>query len=251
MELSFFILALFATTIGAISGMGGGIIIKPVLDAVSGLPVDAISFMSSCTVLAMSLVSTWRSRKENWSFHLPLAFGAALGGIFGKNLFLFFPGNRALVQSTVLFFLYLGIFLYVKNKDKFRPLYIKKRAVSLLIGLILGAMASFLSIGGGAMNMAVLLFFLGSPPKVAAKQSLFIILLSQLTSFFTTIITGIPVVDPISLVLMMIGGCYGAILGGKISKKFSHEQVKTFFLYTLIGVIFLSFWNLLSFGWHV
>ncbi len=246
MEPTLFLLALFATTLGAISGMGGGIIIKPVLDAVSGLPVDSISFLSGCTVLAMSLVSTWRCRKEDWDLNLPLATGAAFGGILGKNLFRFLPGNRALVQSTILFFLYLGIFFYVKNKDKFRPLYIKTKGVSLGIGIVLGAVASFLSIGGGAINMAVLFFFLGSPPKVAAKQSLFIILLSQLTSFFTTVFTGIPPVNPISLTLMMVGGCCGAILGGKISKKFSHEQVKRFFLYTLTGVILLNMYNMLG-----
>ena len=56
-----FLVAILATTIGGISGVGGGVIIKPVMDAVSGLPVATISFLSGCTVLAMTITSMVRS----------------------------------------------------------------------------------------------------------------------------------------------------------------------------------------------
>ena len=52
-----FLVAILATTIGGISGVGGGVIIKPVMDAVSGLPVATISFLSGCTVLAMTITA--------------------------------------------------------------------------------------------------------------------------------------------------------------------------------------------------
>lgn len=246
MDISYFILAIVATTIGAISGMGGGIIIKPVMDAVSGLPVETINFMSGCTVLSMSMVSTWRSRKEEWDYNIHLAVGAAIGGIIGKNLFRYLPGNTALVQSTMLFFLYLGIFTYVKKKDKIRPLFITRKDITLVIGLMLGCLASFLSIGGGAINMAVLFFFLGSAPKIAAKQSLFIILLSQLTSFITTMITGVPPINLTTLGYMVIGGCCGAIIGKKISNKYSNEEIEGCFLKILVFIILLSVWNVIN-----
>ncbi|HQN63187.1 MAG TPA: sulfite exporter TauE/SafE family protein, partial [Flexilinea sp.] len=63
MTLLFFFLSLAASTIGAISGIGGGIIIKPVLDATHALSISTISFLSSCTVLSMSCVSILRNRK--------------------------------------------------------------------------------------------------------------------------------------------------------------------------------------------
>ena len=50
----FFLICLAATTAGGISGVGGGVIIKPVLDAVSGMGVATVSFLSGCTVLAMT-----------------------------------------------------------------------------------------------------------------------------------------------------------------------------------------------------
>ena len=53
---------LIATVLGSISGIGGGVIIKPVMDAISGLSSSQISFLSGTTVLTMTIVSLLRSR---------------------------------------------------------------------------------------------------------------------------------------------------------------------------------------------
>ena len=42
-----FLICLLATTIGGISGVGGGVIIKPVLDAASGMPVATVSVLAA------------------------------------------------------------------------------------------------------------------------------------------------------------------------------------------------------------
>ena len=43
-----------ASVVGAICGIGGGVLIKPLLDAFGVLSVASISFLSGCTVLSMS-----------------------------------------------------------------------------------------------------------------------------------------------------------------------------------------------------
>ncbi|MGL4676571.1 MAG: hypothetical protein ACRCWI_02755 [Brevinema sp.] len=53
----FIFISFFASVIGAISGIGGGIIIKPLLDTFSNLPVREINFLSGVTVLSMALFS--------------------------------------------------------------------------------------------------------------------------------------------------------------------------------------------------
>lgn len=58
------IVCFFASVIGAICGIGGGVIIKPVLDSVGILDVTAISFLSGCTVLSMTTYSVLK-KKEN------------------------------------------------------------------------------------------------------------------------------------------------------------------------------------------
>ena len=88
----FFIVSLLACVIGNICGVGGGVLIKPVLDASGMLSVKEISFLSGCTVLAMSLYSTGaavfkRESDIKLKTTVPLAIGSVIGGVTGKFLF--------------------------------------------------------------------------------------------------------------------------------------------------------------------
>ncbi|HBG5346526.1 TPA: hypothetical protein KQG29_003979 [Clostridioides difficile] len=60
MNVILFSIAIFATIIGAITGIGGGVIIKPVLDLIWVFDITTISVLSSFTVLLMSIVSAYR-----------------------------------------------------------------------------------------------------------------------------------------------------------------------------------------------
>lgn len=249
MEFIFLILALLATTIGALSGMGGGIIIKPVMDAISGLDISAINFMSGCTVLSMAIVSVYRGKndsiKMNYKVAGLLAIGASIGGVFGKIIFESMTGNLALIQSIILFSLNIAIYFYVKFKHMIKTYEVDHFLYCLLIGFILGNISSFLGIGGGPINIVVLKFFFSSSPKVTAKKSVFIILFSQCSSFLMTCYTGVPVgVNYLGLILMIVGGCTGAILGGKISKKLTEVQIDDLFTDVLVAIIILNAYNI-------
>lgn len=58
--LLFALVSFAASVVGAICGIGGGMIIKPTLDIFGWVSVSTISFLSGCTVLAMSCYSVWR-----------------------------------------------------------------------------------------------------------------------------------------------------------------------------------------------
>ncbi|MFI3250257.1 MAG: sulfite exporter TauE/SafE family protein [Eubacteriales bacterium] len=249
MEIILFFVAIIATTVGAISGMGGGIIIKPVMDAVSGMEVTTINFMSSCTVLGMAIVSIYRGRKDeidiNYRISTALALGACLGGVLGKMIFDAIPSNHSLIQSTVLFWLNIGIYFYVKFKRSIKTKTVSNLGACGVIGCSLGTISSFLGIGGGPLNIAILTYFFSSAPKVTARRSIFVILLSQISSILVVFTTGIPTdVNYFALSLMIIGGCSGAILGGKISKKLTDVQVDDFFTDVLVAIIILNAYNM-------
>lgn len=80
-----------ASVVGAICGIGGGVIIKPVLDAAGIIPVHTISFLSGCTVLSMSAIAVGKNlyRGNEIAFDKKmgslLAFGAAAGGAFNYH----------------------------------------------------------------------------------------------------------------------------------------------------------------------
>ena len=90
MQVLIFLVCLFASMVGGICGIGGGVIIKPTLDAMGIMSVSTISFLSGLTVLSMSLISVFRQRKNRLvemrigSF---LAAGAVVGGMIGNALF--------------------------------------------------------------------------------------------------------------------------------------------------------------------
>ena len=91
MEILVLCIAFGASIVGAICGIGGGVIIKPLLDAFGIASVAEISFLSGCTVLSMSCYSVVKAlaAKESlvkFQTGTPLAIGAAIGGILGKNL---------------------------------------------------------------------------------------------------------------------------------------------------------------------
>ena len=258
MEFIYFIISSMASFVGAISGIGGGIIIKPLMDSLGTMSVSVISFLSGCTVLTMSTVSLIRNRKEetkiNMDITLYLAIGACIGGILGKELFdksrIIF-GNDTLVgmtQSIVLLLINLAIIFYMKNKDRIKTHNVKNKKICVLIGLVLGLLSSFLGIGGGPLNIAAIYYFFSMRPKETALNSLFIIFFSQISSLLRTILANdIPEFRIMILVVMCLGGVSGAIYGSYRSKKMSDDITQRFFSKVLILLVFINIFNIIKF----
>ena len=249
---------MFATTAGAISGIGGGVIIKPVMDAASGLDVSTISFMSGCTVLAMSAVSLIRSRNTEVKIDIKkttlLAIGASAGGILGKYLFDFikgsFPGDRVIgsIQSFLLILITFGVFLYIRYKHHIQPKNVQNLTACIFIGLILGMISAFIGIGGGPINIAVLSYFFSMDSKTCALNSIYTILFSQATSLVSTIFNHtVPNFDPFLLAVMVVGGITGGLLGSAVSRKLTNRMVDKLFSMIMLVIIGISLYNFIEF----
>lgn len=263
MYLVFLVISFLASIIGSICGIGGGVIIKPLLDTTGFLSVSTVSFLSGCTVLSMSLVSvltiSYQSKKLGVSSielreGTPLAIGAAVGGIIGKELFqiasrVLQDGNRVgAIQAAILIFMTLGTLVYTINSRKIVSHNLKNRLWCVVIGLGLGLLSAFLGIGGGPINLVVLAFFFSMPIKKAAMNSLYIIMFSQFTSFLSTILRGhIPEFDLITLLLMVAGGVSGALIGKKTTKKISSKLVHKLFVILMIIIVGINIFNFFMF----
>lgn len=259
MELLFFAISFTASIIGVICGIGGGVVIKPVLDASGVLSVSAISFLSGCTVLSMSCYSVLKSKlnKESvidMSISTFLGIGAIVGGIVGKQAFqavkaMFENGDTVgAVQAIVLAAVTIGTLIYTIFKKKIKTLKLTSKVVCLLIGLTLGVMSSFLGIGGGPINLVVLYYFFSMETKVAAQNSIYIICLSQISSLVITIVTGtVPSVSPILLIGMILCGLLGSAVGRKINAKISSDVVDKLFMGLMCVIIAICFYNMYQF----
>ncbi|MGN0288066.1 MAG: TSUP family transporter [Lachnospiraceae bacterium] len=253
-----FIVCILASSIGSIVGAGGGIIIKPLLDMLGILPVSTVSFCSGCTVLGMSISSLVRGRKDGVKLQLKtstaLALGAVLGGLAGRMLFdavrKTFADERILgaIQATALTIITLLVYIYICKKDSLPSKSIKSLWVCVVIGLFLGGISSFLGIGGGTANVAVLFFFFSMEAKEAAKNSLYIIIFSQISGIISAIVTGsVPEFSWIDLLSMVAGGIGGALIGAAVSKRIDNAGVEKILRILSLFIVAMSFYNILKY----
>ena len=254
MDILFFVVAFLSSIVGAICGIGGGVVIKPVLDMLQMGAPATINFLSGCTVLSMSLYSVSKAlragdSKVEMSTGTPLAIGAALGGVVGKEMFSavknFFDGSPMVggVQAVALGIITLGTLLYTVNKAKIRTHRTSNKAVCVIIGLLLGIMSSFLGIGGGPINLVVLGFCFSMDTKTAAANSLYIILFSQTASLIATLISGMPEFRIFALALMVAGGIGGGIVGRKLNKKMDNRAVDKLFIGLMVLIVGICVYN--------
>ena len=248
-----FLICFAASTIGGICGIGGGVVIKPLLDAIGIMPVSTVSFLSGLTVLAMACINVWKNRKGgelDAKRSIPLGIGAAIGGILGKQMFSSLKAavnaDRIVgaVQAIVLGILVLGTLLYVLNKSRIKTRNVSGTVVPVLIGLFLGICSSFLGIGGGQMNLAVLYYFFSMSTKQAAVNSILIILLSQIASLIMTIVSGtVPDFSWGNLAAMVSAGALGGFISARLHKKLSTELTDRLFIGLLLVILCICVYN--------
>ena len=259
--LAYFIISLLASVAGAICGIGGGVIIKPTLDLFHLDSVATVSFLSGCTVLAMSCYSVTKSlragdSKVDLKLGTPLAIGAAVGGVADKQMFAVisaaFAETAGAVQAACLFLITLATMLYTINKSRIRTHKIFKVWVCVAIGLVLGIMSSFLGIGGGPINLVVFYFFFSMDTKTAAQNSLYVILVSQITSLLATLVTGsVPPFGWLSLVLMVAGGIGGGMIGRAFNKRMDNKAVDKLFIGLMVVIMGISLYNVYQYTFAV
>lgn len=257
----FVLISFFSSTAGAVCGIGGGVIIKPVLDAFGVLGVETINLLSGCTVLGMSCYSVLRQKVSmsggkgvDKQRGTPLAIGAAVGGIAGKMLFQSLcstvphPNKVGAVQAACLLVITVGTLIYTILKDQIPSRQVTNKGACLGIGLVLGIISSFLGIGGGPINLVVLFFFFSMEMKTAAQNSLYIILISQATSLVSIIAAGnVPEFSFILMVLMVVGGVSGGIFGQVINRKISPAVVDRLFMFLMLIIIGINIYNILNY----
>ena len=242
------IIVLGATMIGAITGLGGGIIIKPAFDFVGIDSTSMISVYSTVAVFTMCLVSIYKRSKQGFHVHkqiaLGLAFGSIIGGKIGDVIFLQAVdswGSQAVsaTQSVILFLLIGGIILFTINKERIRTLEVTNLVAIVTIGLTVGIISVYLGIGGGPLNIALLVYFFSMKAKDAAAYSILMIFFAQIIKM-GTVIRDFEKYNNVSLVILAIAifAVLGGWIGTKIQSKLTHEAVEKLYL-GLMGILVL------------
>lgn len=180
----------------------------------------------------------------------PLALGAAVGGVIGKELFssvkASFGGSSMVggVQAVVLGIVTIATLIYTLNKARITTRNISGSLACSIIGLLLGIMSSFLGIGGGSINLVVLGYCFNMDSKTAAGNSLYIILFSQVASLVTSVITGgVPQFQLTVLLMMIVGGIGGGIVGHKLNKRMDNRALDRLFVALPVLIVTICVFN--------
>lgn len=241
-----------ATLFGAFVGLGGGVIIKPLLDLIGHDTISVVNFVSSCAVFSMSISSTIKhiisKTRIDFKLIIKISIGAIIGGICGARLFdylLSIFDNEVLkgIQGVILGLLLLASVIYINLKNR-KSFNVKNSILTILIGFGMGLIAAFLGVGGGPINVAVLVLFFSLSMKEAAVYSVGTIFFSQLSNIITTAATGnLPKVSIVTIIVAICCAVCGGLVGARVNKASNEKVIKIVFTVMVAGIAIVNFVN--------
>ncbi len=249
----YFLIAMLASLLGAMCGLGGGVIVKPALDAFTSLSPDVISVLSAFCVLTIAVTSVIKYALSHAAFSvkrcLLLGAGSVAGGFVGTNLLNLIMTNSqsdrvVFVQSAVLFVLLLASVVYMTFFKERVSFSLKNPMIVLLCGLGLGLSSAFLSVGGGPINVALFALLFSLSMKEAAVSSLAVILFSQVTKLTTLTLSGsLANMNLTPLLILLPTAFVGAVLGTVLNRRLPEKAVLTVYNIAVLGIMAITLYN--------
>lgn len=182
MEVILYTLVVFlATVLGATSGAGGGAIIKPIFDMIGIDNATVIGMYSTIAVFAMCLSSIYKHSKNGMTFEKTILFGLSIGSLVGGIIgdWTFQQVTQLIPNQTVTFIqsIFLSIVLFLvllfTRAKEYCPTYrLRQLPIIFLAGALVGALSVFLGIGGGPLNVIVLVGLMSLSTKDSAPIQL-------------------------------------------------------------------------------
>lgn len=257
-----FLLAILAGILGALVGIGGGIIIVPALALLLNVPIHQAVAASLVSVIATSIAgahSYVEQQITNVRLGMFLEISTTLGALAGAVLALALSGWVISVVFGILV-MSMAIFSYVtrshddeinfdaerinenarlesylnitgkyfdKALNKEINYVVHKPLAGSSVSFVAGVGSGLLGIGGGVIKVAAMNAMMKVPMKVAVATSKFMIGLTAATSAVIYFISGrinFFIVAPVA-----IGTMTGATLGSTLMNRFKSKTIKLIF----------------------
>ncbi len=226
-------LGVAAGVLGSMTGLGGGIIIVPILTFFGFAPTQAASnsLFATFSNAAASTVSYSKQKRINYSVGLKLGLlsipGTILGALISADVT---AGVFQLLFSLVL--IVSGIYIFLRKNIAGK----QKTASAAILVLVIassffaGIISSFFGIGGGIVFVPVMVVAMAMSMKKAAPTSQFVLLFASFSGLVTHSILGHP--DFLQALYLAIGAFAGGIIGARLS-----IEIKERYLQVLISVV--------------
>ena len=258
MILIYAVIVLLATIIGAIAGLGGGVIIKPLFDFLGYHNAQTIGVLSAFAVFTLSVVSIFKHKQSLKKFDYALigyvSIGSFVGGLLGENLFIRLKNmivNDAsilLVQSVLLFVVLVMILVYEHDKSKLKTFHLHSKAMIFGVGLLLGSLSTFLGIGGGPLNIIAFSLLFSMETKTTVIYSICTVFFAQLSKLTQVCIQTQFVGYDMNLLLSIC--CFavvGGFIGSQIHHRISSNRIDQIFKITLSFLLVITSINIFNY----
>lgn len=242
-----------ATSLGAVAGLGGGVIIKPLLDLIGYHDAATIGMLSSVAVFTMCVVSLAKQAKAGFSFDrtvvVAISLGSLAGGLVGEQVFSVATAQLdsdlvKAVQAAVLALTLVLILAYTLAQDRLPSWQVKSPVAIFCAGLFLGAVSVFLGIGGGPLNVACMGLLFSYGMKEATVYSLATIFFSQLSKLGANALSGeLWSLDAGFVLAVVVPAVAGGLIGTRINQRVSDEVVRRIYLGIMVALLVLSCFN--------
>ncbi|HEX3820808.1 MAG TPA: sulfite exporter TauE/SafE family protein [Candidatus Sulfotelmatobacter sp.] len=243
------ILGFCAGLLGALTGIGGGVLLTPILALHFGIPIREAIGTSLVAVITTSAASSsvhLQRHTTDIRLGMTLELATSLGAAVMAYLVGYFNRN-ALEGLFAAFLLYSAITILSKggkvkaedeaapapNGEMVIPPYEPRRyPLGLASSLVAGALSGLLGIGGGPIKVPVMYIFMGVPLMVATATSNFMIGVTGAASAIVYYRRGdilVQVAAPLAA-----GVFVGSLLGARLAPRIHTKIV----VYLLVAVMF-------------
>lgn len=250
--------SIVAGFVGAMGGLGGGIVLIPALtllgiDIKHAIAISIVSVIATSSGAASAYV---RDHITNLKVGMFLEMFTIVGALAGASITVF-VAHRPLFILFGLVLLASWTVLFVQRHERWQPVpqdalsrwlelegsyydqaagetisYHGSRAYlggPLMFGA--GLIAGLLGIGAGALKVLILDLVMGLPPKVSTTTSNLIIGVTGLAG--TSVYLAAGLIDPVLVAPVMVGVLLGAFLGTRLLVRLTNQAVRRFFLVIL------------------
>jgi uncharacterized protein len=261
--LAIFLLSILAGFVGALFGLGGGILVIPFLTLVEGIPVPLAIGASIVSVVATSSSSAAtyiHDRLPNIRLGMFLEIGTVAGAITGAFVAAFLPASALFILFGVMLLYAATIVARTRGTDfpsevipdktskslglasqyedhslgRVVKYEVTRTPLTLFISYFAGIISGLLGIGGGLIKVPAMNLVSKVPFKVASATSNFMIGVTAAASASVYLVRGD--VHPLLVAPLIVGVSGGAILGTRVLKITPPTRIKFVFGFLLAAV---------------
>lgn len=243
------VLGFFAGFLGALTGIGGGVLLTPILALHFGIPIRQAIGTSLVAVITTSAASS-SIHLQRHTTDIRLGMTLELATSLGAAVMAYMVGyfNRNFLEGLFAAFLFYSAITILSKGGKVKaeeslpaapdgglviPPYEPQRyPLGLSASLVAGALSGLLGIGGGPIKVPVMFIFMNVPLMVATATSNFMIGVTAAASAMVYYRRGDILVDVAAP--LAVGVFVGSLLGARLAPRIHNKIV----VYLLVGVMF-------------